>query len=199
MRCSRPARVAGPGRRRAGPAAWLAVGAIATALTAADLQAAGAPGTVSVMGRTSEPRIGQARGPASAAPGALDAGDAIAGGAHSDWVLHCVGCHTHRARGAGSGRVPDLADGIGWYLRVPGGRAYLVQVPGVNNTGLDDGRIAAVVNYVVEQFAGPSRPADFVPYTAEEVARYRAARPVDITRTRRQLLEARTLAGLPPP
>ena len=127
------------------------------------------------------------------------ADDAIADAAHSDWVLHCVGCHTVKARGAGSGRVPDLADAIGWYLQVPEGRAYLVQVPGVNNTGLDDRRIAAVVNYVIEHFAGTSKPAGFVPYTTEEVARYRASRPVDITHKRRQLLDARARAGLPLP
>lgn len=184
---------------RASDAAALSMLAAVAFCAPADLHAAGAPGTISVMGRTGQPRIGQARNAGAAPAGTVYADDAIADAAHSDWVLHCVGCHTRDARGAGSGRVPDLAGSIGYYLQVPEGRAYVVQVPGVNNTGLDDARIAAVVNYVIEHFAGASKPADFVPYTTEEVARYRAARPVDITHKRRQLLEARTRSGLPLP
>jgi hypothetical protein len=86
------------------------------------------------------------------------------------------------------GRVPDLRAEIGRMAALPSGRAYLVQVPGVNNTGLDDTRIARVVNWLVHEFGGAHRPANFEPFTPGEVGRLRAQRPVDIVAARRVLL-----------
>ena len=44
------------------------------------------------------------------------------------YMLHCQGCHL--ADGTGSpGEVPSL-EKVGRFLGTPGGRAYLVQVPG---------------------------------------------------------------------
>lgn len=109
-------------------------------------------------------------------------------GAHSDYVLYCAGCHKMDGSGDLRGRVPDLRAEIGRMAALPAGRAYLVQVPGVNNTGLDDSRIARVVNWLVHEFGGVYRPADFEPFTPAEVARLRAQRPVDIVAARRVLL-----------
>ena len=46
-----------------------------------------------------------------------------------DYMLHCRGCHL--ADGTGSpGAVPSLTGLFGKFLWVPGGREYLVRVPG---------------------------------------------------------------------
>ena len=54
-----------------------------------------------------------------------------------DYMLNCQGCH--RADGAGTpGTVPALAGSVGRFLAVRGGREFLVQVPGVAQSILDD-------------------------------------------------------------
>lgn len=107
--------------------------------------------------------------------------------ARSNFILHCAGCHGMQATGLKRARVPALKDKIGWFLTLPEGRAYLVQVPGVNNAGLDDTQIAEVMNWLVDVYAGPSKPAAFVPYAPAEVHAFRATRPADVPALRRSL------------
>lgn len=125
------------------------------------------------------------------------AGVAMALGAWPAWAytpevefaLNCQGCH--RADGAGTpGTVPALADSVARFLAVPGGRAYLVQVPGVAQAPLDDAALAAVVNWMLARFDPGHLPKDFPPYTAEEVGRLRQAPLVDVEKVRASLLEA---------
>jgi hypothetical protein len=121
----------------------------------------------------------------------LDAGSASAvGGAALDYVLNCQGCH--RADGAGTpDSVPPLAGSVGRFLRVPGGREYLVRVPGVAQAPLDDAALAAVLNWMLARFGGDDVPAGFVPYAAAEVGRLRRV-PLasEAERVRRELLDA---------
>jgi mono/diheme cytochrome c family protein len=104
-----------------------------------------------------------------------------------DYVQHCAGCHGFDGTGVKSAGVPAFANVVGNFLRLPQGRAFLVQVPGVNNAGLDDERIARLTNWVLRSFAGRSLPADFVSYDAAEVATSRASRPADIAKARAAL------------
>ena len=56
-----------------------------------------------------------------------------------DYMLQCQGCHL--ADGAGSpGAVPDLRGSLGRFLAVPGGREYLVRVPGARSRRSRDRR-----------------------------------------------------------
>ena len=122
---------------------------------------------------------------------ALLVGPAVAG-AYSpsvEFALNCQGCH--RADGAGTpGSVPALAGSVGRFLDVPGGREYLVQVPGVAQAPLDDAALAGVVNWMLHQFDREHVPAGFSPYTGEEVGRLRTAPLTDVDRVRTRLLEA---------
>ncbi len=100
--------------------------------------------------------------------------------------MHCAGCH--KADGAGqSGVVPSLV-GSARFLGVPGGREFLVRVPGVAQSPLDDAALAAVLNWSLARFSARELPADFAGYTAEEVAALRAHPLVDVEATRRELL-----------
>jgi len=126
----------------------------------------------------------------AALAGLLLAGPAAAG-PELDYMLHCQGCHL--ADGAGTpGKIPALADQVGLFLRVPGGRAFLVRVPGVATSALDDAATARLLNWMIPRF-GPA--TEFAPYTADEVAPLRASPLVDVTETRDALLRA--LASAP--
>jgi mono/diheme cytochrome c family protein len=118
----------------------------------------------------------------------LCAAPAFAGSPELDYTLNCAGCH--RADGAGTpGSVPPLAGAVGKFLRVPGGREFLVQVPGVATSELDDAALAAVLTWTVRRFDAEQVPADFVPFSAEEVGRLRKAPLTNVERVRIKLLQ----------
>jgi hypothetical protein len=83
--------------------------------------------------------------------------------------------------------IPRLEDRVGYYLTIPNGRAYLVQVPGAANSQLDDRQLTDVLNWMVDEFAGSSRPKAFEPYAIDEVALYRSKPPDDIDALRHAL------------
>jgi hypothetical protein len=86
--------------------------------------------------------------------------------------------------------VPALAGSVGRFVRVPGGREFLAQVPGVAQAPLDDAALAAVLNWVLARFGGEDVPPGFAAYTAEEVGRLRRHPLVDVERIRGELLRA---------
>ena len=100
------------------------------------------------------------------------------------YLLNCWGCHG--AHGAGiKGTAPPLV-GLSDFLKVPGGRAYLIEVPGVSLSSLNDAQIASVMNWVLDQM---STDRNFAPYTANEVHRLRATRLPELSKTRHALLD----------
>ena len=106
-----------------------------------------------------------------------------------EFALNCQGCH--RADGTGTpGSVPALADSVARFLAVPGGREYLVQVPGVAQAPLDDAALAVVVNWMLNRFDAQHVPKDFQPYTADEIGRLRKSPLVDVEKVRASLLKA---------
>lgn len=115
------------------------------------------------------------------------AGAFAASGPELDWVLECQGCHLRDGSGT-PGSVPAIRDSVAGFLHVPGGREYLVQVPGVAQAPLDDAQLAAVVNWMLTRFDGAAVPKDFVPYTTAEVAKLRATPLVDPESVRRKLV-----------
>ena len=116
-------------------------------------------------------------------------------GSEHDYVLYCSGCHSMDGSGHPGFGIPDFRDQVGHFLRLPEGRAFLMQVAGLVNTSLPDDRRAAVTNYVITTFAGDSLPRDFRPYTADEARRYHDDRPADVTATRRRLYEQLNALG----
>jgi len=88
------------------------------------------------------------------------------------------------------GSVPALAGSVGRFLRVPGGREFLVRVPGVAQAALDDTALADVLNWILERFGRDDLPQGFVPYAAAEVGRLRHQPLTNIQRVRRELIDA---------
>jgi hypothetical protein len=114
---------------------------------------------------------------------------ARAGSPRVSYVLHCMGCHLADG-GATPGRIPALAGSVGRFLHVPGGRAFLVRVPGVAHSPLEDAELAELLNWVLLRFSAEEMPSDFAPYTAAEVAAWRRQPLPDVERVRRRLIEA---------
>lgn len=115
--------------------------------------------------------------------------------ARHDYMLHCSGCHDMDGSGHPTKGIPTFQNQVGYFTAIPEGRAMLMQIPGLLSSGLSDERAAAVTTWLVRQFAGPSLPADFQPYTAGEAKRYRETRPADITATRTRLYKQIVEAG----
>ena len=88
------------------------------------------------------------------------------------WMLNCQGCH--RADGEATGdEVPALRGKVAKFLTVPGGREYLIRVPGVAMAALDDESIAALTNWMLLEFDEENIPVDFEKYSANEVGALR--------------------------
>jgi len=108
--------------------------------------------------------------------------------ARVDYMLNCQGCHLPEGRGI-PGVVPVMKNYVGNFLRVPGGREFLVQVPGSANAALDDAALADLLNWVLVTISPEQLPADWVPYTGTEVAKLRAVPLREVTRRRAALVE----------
>lgn len=94
------------------------------------------------------------------------------GRAWQHWALNCQGCHL--ADGQGTQETGKLSGTVARFLWVPGGRDYLIRVPGVATSQLPDEDLAELVNWMLLRFDKQHIPASFRPYTAAEVARLRA-------------------------
>ncbi len=106
-----------------------------------------------------------------------------------DYMLQCRGCHGPAGAGA-SGAAPSFRGELAKFLWVPGGREYLIRVPGTAQSELDDARTAALLNWLLREFSPDAIPPDFTPYGADEVARHRHAPLTDVWAARAALLRA---------
>lgn len=124
--------------------------------------------------------------PAIAVAAALAAGPALAASPYVDFAIHCMGCH--RGDGLGSPpEVPSLVDDLPVFLAAPGGREYLIRVPGSANSPLSDADLARVLNWIVGRFAPGVTARGFAPYTADEIAAHRHRPLLDIQAERARL------------
>jgi mono/diheme cytochrome c family protein len=116
---------------------------------------------------------------------------ALGAGAHdaeTNYVLHCQGCHTRDGSGL-EGKVPNLRGTIAAFAAIEDGRKYLVQVPGVAQSPLNDAETAAVLNWMLRNLSQESSVAGLQAFTEKEVATYRATRLIQVRETRERLLE----------
>ena len=118
-------------------------------------------------------------------------GTAGAAGAETpavNYLLQCQGCH--RENGAGTpGSVPALAGFVAEFLTVPGGREYLVRVPGSAQSPLSDAALAELLNWIVKRFGPDEAAASAAPFSEAEVAKLRRPPLIDVEATRRALVD----------
>ena len=92
--------------------------------------------------------------------------------ARIDYMLKCQGCH--RPDGTGDmSNTPPLKGEVARFLAVEGGREFVVRVPGVAMTNLNDRRLAQLLNWTLHRFDAGHVPANFKPYTEAEIAALR--------------------------
>lgn len=101
--------------------------------------------------------------------------------------LHCSGCHLRDGSSAPP-EIPTLIDEPGRIASLPGGREYLMRIPGVAQAGLDDGKLAEVLNFVLDEFSPSTTPDDFEPYSSEEVGRARQRVLIDPLHARMEIV-----------
>ncbi len=115
-------------------------------------------------------------------------------GAAEDYARNCQGCHGHL--GHSVAEVPRLKDRVGLFTHTPEGRAFLIQVPNVAQAMLSDERLAAMMNWMLEEYSREQLVLGFQPYTAGEVARLRAERLQSVITRRREVIQALVHAGV---
>ena len=112
-----------------------------------------------------------------------------------NYVLRCVGCHLPDGTGLPSAGIPDFVGKVGVFGGEEDTRRYLLHVPGVINSGLTDKETADLLNYIMDNFAGASRPDPWTPFTAEEVARLKSQDVGNVVSYRRKLAAALEAQG----
>ena len=106
---------------------------------------------------------------------------------HTDYLLYCRGCHLHTGDAVPTASIPSLHE-LAPLLESQEGRDYLIRVPGVAQSGMDDARLAAVLNWVIVNFNADTVGDDFERFTTEEVSKARPIVLVDPLRVRAEIL-----------
>jgi hypothetical protein len=117
----------------------------------------------------------------------------------TNYQLQCAGCHLGSGEGAPHTGTPRMTGFVGNFLRVDGGREFLVRVPGVAQSALNDAQIAELLNWILDPqhgMAGASTPGDFSPYTAAEIAQVRHHALLNRPGTRAGLIERMREQGI---
>ena len=107
--------------------------------------------------------------------------------ARQNYILNCQGCHLPDGSGS-EGNVPKMNDFVGYFLHVPGGREFLVQVPGAAGAPISDQELADVMNWILLNFSKNELPDPFIPYNAEEIGKLRKEPLIEMHRRREELL-----------
>ncbi len=107
-----------------------------------------------------------------------------------DFMLECQGCHLPGGIGITEIGVPRLKGHVSKFLHSAEGRAFLLRVPGVAQAALSDGRLTAVMNWMVREFDPDNLPTDFEDYQVEEVIRWRRQILRNVNQVRGPILEA---------
>jgi mono/diheme cytochrome c family protein len=111
--------------------------------------------------------------------------------AHQNYLIHCMGCHGEAGLGL-EGQVPSFKHTLAKISASPQGRDYVLRVPGVTQSSLDDAETAEVLNWVLAEFSGAQAARRIAPFTAAEVAKARSRPLLEVTATGRELLRSTT-------
>lgn len=119
----------------------------------------------------------------------LLAGSAVADAnrTRQNYLIHCMGCHGEAGLGL-EGKVPSFRQTLARISASPQGRDYVLRVPGVTQSTLDDAATAEVLNWVLAEFSTAQAARQVAPFTAAEVARGRGRPLLEVSATRDALL-----------
>lgn len=87
----------------------------------------------------------------------------------SDYLEHCGGCHGLQGDTTPA-QVPVLRGRVGYFMCTQAGRRYLIRLPNIAHSRIDDDqRLAEMMNFVVFGLGGSSAPLRAKAFTAAEV------------------------------
>ncbi|SDO13053.1 cytochrome C [Pseudomonas jinjuensis] len=115
-----------------------------------------------------------------------------------NYQLQCAGCHLGDGEGSAANDTPRMKDFVGNFLKVDGGRQFLVRVPGMSQSALNDAQLADLINWIMREdgMAGKSMPANYQPYTEQEVAAIREDAMLNLPATRAGLISQMRAKGI---
>ncbi|MFJ2485397.1 c-type cytochrome [Pseudomonas sp. NPDC087639] len=115
-----------------------------------------------------------------------------------NYQLQCAGCHLPDGTGSAANDTPRMAGFVGNFLKVPGGREFLVRVPGMSQSALNNAQLADLLNWLLREdgMAGASAPKNYPPYSADEVAQLRHETMLNLPGTRAQLIKEMRTQGI---
>lgn len=114
-----------------------------------------------------------------------------------DYMLYCMGCHGPQAEGV-PGKIPPLAHSLGRFMRTPDGRNYLLRVPGAANSVLSDPQLAAVLNWLAQEFSAEDLTPDVALFTPTEVTASRHTPLASVLATRQKVIRDLAATGTAP-
>lgn len=118
-------------------------------------------------------------------------GQAAALSAHSNYVLRCSGCHGLKGAGSQEGGIPEFRNSVSHIAATDIGRTYLMHVPGVVSTGLNDAEITDVMNYVLDTWGDGTHH-----FTLSEVHRRRTQPVADVVALRQRIANQLSKKGI---
>lgn len=115
-----------------------------------------------------------------------------------NYQLQCAGCHQASGQGSPANDTPRMRGFVGNFLKVAGGREFLVRVPGISQSALNNAQLADMLNWLLTRdgMAGDSLPQRVRPYTAEEVSAIRSVSILNLPDTRSGLIKAMQAQGI---
>jgi hypothetical protein len=115
-----------------------------------------------------------------------------------DYMLYCMGCHGAQAEGV-PGKIPPLAHSLGRFMRMPAGRNYVLRVPGAANSVLSDAQLAAVLNWLAQEYSSEELTADVPMFTVAEVTALRHSPLASVLAARHEVVRDLAATGPAPP
>lgn len=115
-----------------------------------------------------------------------------------NYQLQCEGCHLGDGTGSAANDTPKMKGFVGNFLKVDGGREFLVRVPGVSQSALNNAQVADLLNWMMraDGIAGGSAPQDYRPYSEAEVAEIRGKPILDLPQARAGMIEQMRVQGI---
>lgn len=110
-----------------------------------------------------------------------------------NYILRCSGCHDMDGSGLERGGIPPLPGYLGAFVSDPAGRSYLMHVPGVIASGLNDSQLAILMNYLNQKWGNPQAK----PFSEAEVRQLRAEPIDDVVKYRREIVRRFVAEGIP--
>ena len=104
----------------------------------------------------------------------------------ANYLFSCRGCHLADGSGVPPD-VPSLRNSLGELVATARGRDYVMRVPGVLQSRLNDEQLAEVINYILTEFNADTLPDDFRPLSAAEITAARKQILADPARMRASL------------